>query len=84
MKLDFNDKLPISVKKAMTILEEHGYKTYLVGGAIRDLVMKKKPHDYDLTTEATYEEINTVFKIKAYTPKTLNMIPSMSIFQIWI
>lgn len=62
MKLDFNDKLPISVKKAMTILEEHGYKTYLVGGAIRDLVMKKKPHDYDLTTEATYEEINTVFK----------------------
>lgn len=69
MELSFNDLLPASVKKAMTILEGKGYKAYLVGGAIRDLAMKKVPHDYDLTTEANYEEINQVFKDQGFYSK---------------
>jgi len=44
-----------------------GYPSYLVGGAVRDLFLGKTPHDYDVTTKATPEEISKVFRVKADT-----------------
>ena len=45
----------------ITRLQEAGYETYLVGGAVRDLMMGRVPKDYDLSTSASPEEIISVF-----------------------
>ena len=45
----------------MVRFEEEGARAYVVGGAVRDHVMGKKPHDYDLTTPLLPEEILELF-----------------------
>jgi poly(A) polymerase len=42
-------------------LQEAGYETYLVGGAVRDLLIKREPKDYDISTAATPEQVQSVF-----------------------
>ena len=42
-------------------LQEAGFETYIVGGAIRDLLLKHKPKDFDISTSATPEEVRKVF-----------------------
>lgn len=42
-------------------LNRHGYETYLVGGAVRDLLINRTPKDYDVSTSATPEEVREVF-----------------------
>ena len=38
-----------------------GYSAYLVGGAVRDMLMGKAPHDWDITTDATPEQVSSIF-----------------------
>ena len=54
-------KIPQYVANAMTRLNDFGYECYLVGGCVRDALMGKEPHDYDLTTSALPEQMLTVF-----------------------
>lgn len=42
-------------------LQQAGFETYLVGGAIRDLMLNRDPKDYDISTSATPEEVRDVF-----------------------
>lgn len=42
-------------------LEENGYSAYLVGGCVRDFLMGIVPHDFDITTCATPEQIENCF-----------------------
>lgn len=42
-------------------LQQAGYETYIVGGAIRDLMLGKKPKDFDISSSATPEEVREVF-----------------------
>lgn len=42
-------------------LENAGFEAYLVGGCVRDIILEKKPKDWDLTTNATPEEIQKIF-----------------------
>ncbi len=46
-------------------LQESGYQAYVVGGAIRDLLLSRKPKDYDISTSATPEEVREVFGRKS-------------------
>jgi tRNA nucleotidyltransferase (CCA-adding enzyme) len=48
-------------KKALELLHAAGYEAYLVGGCVRDLIMKIPAHDYDITTSATPEEMKKAF-----------------------
>lgn len=48
-------------KKALELLHTAGYEAYLVGGCVRDLIMKIPAHDYDITTSATPEEMKKAF-----------------------
>ncbi len=43
-------------------LHNAGFDAYIVGGAVRDLVMGKTPHDYDITTSAKPLEIKHIFR----------------------
>ncbi len=53
--------IPSQVNKAISLLYEAGYSAYVVGGAVRDLVMGKIPHDWDITTSAKPEETEKIF-----------------------
>ncbi len=42
-------------------LQNAGFETYIVGGAIRDLMLNRTPKDYDISSAATPEEVRSVF-----------------------
>ncbi len=42
-------------------LNRHGYRSYLVGGCVRDMILKKSPKDFDIATSATPEQVRRVF-----------------------
>src|SRR5579862_6303468 len=42
-------------------LREHGHQAYLVGGCVRDLLLRREPADYDVTTDATPDEVMRIF-----------------------
>ena len=58
-KRDFN--IPQNVKDLLNKLHTK-YEAYIVGGCVRDLLLNKTPKDYDITTNATPEQIKEVFK----------------------
>ncbi len=43
-------------------LHEAGFVAYLVGGSVRDLLLQKKPKDFDISTSASPEEIKKLFR----------------------
>lgn len=45
-----------------SILDDRGYKGYVVGGAIRDHLMSVSPHDFDISTDATPSMMEIIFK----------------------
>ncbi len=47
--------------KVLHRLNRFGYEAYLVGGGVRDLLLRKKPQDFDITTNATPEQIRKLF-----------------------
>lgn len=49
-------------KKVTDGLQAAGYQAYVVGGAVRDLLLDKTPKDFDVATNATPEEIRRVFR----------------------
>src|ERR1700758_1861531 len=42
-------------------LRDHGHQAYLVGGCVRDIVLGREPADYDVTTDATPDEVMRIF-----------------------
>src|SRR5213592_993453 len=62
--MKFPDRLPIppEVLKIAQQLEQAGYETWCVGGAIRDNLLGLENHDFDLTTSAPPAEVQKVFK----------------------
>jgi poly(A) polymerase len=42
-------------------LRDRGHKAYLVGGCVRDLLLSIEPADYDVTTDATPDEVMRIF-----------------------
>lgn len=45
----------------LAVLQNASFEAFLVGGCVRDLLMHRKPNDYDITTNATPEEIIELF-----------------------
>jgi len=46
----------------MKILQDNGFQSYLVGGSVRDMLMNKKPKDYDICTNAFPSQVKSLFK----------------------
>jgi putative nucleotidyltransferase with HDIG domain len=53
--------VPKEVMMVIAVLHGASYEAYLVGGCVRDLLMGVTPKDYDVTTNATPEEIIALF-----------------------
>ncbi|MDF2785935.1 MAG: pcnB [Pantoea eucrina] len=48
--------------KVLYRLNKAGFEAYLVGGGVRDLLLGKKPKDFDVTTNATPEQMRKLFR----------------------
>lgn len=59
-------KLDEGVVKIVEKLEENGFEAWIVGGAVRDLMLDKTSSDWDVTTSATPEEIEPLFNESFY------------------
>ncbi len=55
-------RIPEYAKVAMKALNDCGYSAFVVGGCVRDSIMGKEAHDWDMTTSAEPEETLEVFK----------------------
>ncbi len=51
----------ITAYEVLRIIESHGFRAFLVGGAVRDIVMGKIPSDYDIATSASPYKIKEIF-----------------------
>ncbi|MDP7592169.1 MAG: polynucleotide adenylyltransferase PcnB [Litorilituus sp.] len=51
-----------SALKVLYRLNKHGYDAYLVGGGVRDILLGLEPKDFDITTNATPEQIKDLFR----------------------
>lgn len=63
--------IPEEIKAVMNIFKSAGYQIYIVGGAVRDILLEKEPHDFDLTTNALPEQM-----IKLCEEQNLKYIPT--------
>ena len=53
---------PSYVITVLELFQKHGFEAYVVGGAVRDLLCGKHPHDYDIVTSARPEETRRLCK----------------------
>lgn len=54
-------KMPAQAKKVIERLEKAGFEAYIVGGCVRDSLLKREPGDWDITTSASPQEIKELF-----------------------
>lgn len=55
-------RIPPYVSEILKLIESSGHKAYVAGGAVRDIVLGKTPHDYDIATSAKPDETVSIFK----------------------
>ncbi|MBP9748487.1 MAG: HD domain-containing protein [Candidatus Pacebacteria bacterium] len=55
------DAIPKEVLEVAKTLENKGFEAFLVGGCVRDLILKREPKDWDITTNATPDQIISLF-----------------------
>ena len=55
-------RIPENVLKVLYRLHRSGYRAYLCGGSVRDLLMERTPKDFDIATDAHPAEIRRLFR----------------------
>ncbi|NNB99436.1 polynucleotide adenylyltransferase PcnB [Corallococcus exiguus] len=56
------DEMDPDALKVVLRLHQHGHQAYLVGGCVRDLLLGKKPKDFDVATSAHPGEVRAIFR----------------------
>jgi poly(A) polymerase len=56
------ERLTPSAAKVCTVLREAGFQSYVVGGAVRDLLLGITPKDFDIATDARPEQVRPLFR----------------------
>jgi poly(A) polymerase len=59
INVEWVDERALSVVRT---LQDRGFKAYIVGGAVRDLLLGLKPKDFDVATNATPEQVKSAFR----------------------
>ena len=55
-------RIPENVLKVLYRLHRSGYRAYLCGGSVRDLLMNRTPKDFDIATDAHPAEVRRLFR----------------------
>lgn len=56
------EKLSFAAEKVVKRLQEADFQAYIVGGAVRDLLLGLTPKDFDVATDATPEQVRKLFR----------------------
>jgi poly(A) polymerase len=56
------DQLSGAARTVVRKLQEGGFKAFIVGGAVRDLLLGLAPKDFDIATDATPEQVKALFR----------------------
>lgn len=62
MRIRSSLQLPYILKKINVFFERAGFEAYLVGGAVRDMLMNKDVSDFDIATNAKPNQVMSIFK----------------------
>jgi len=54
--------VPCAVNLILETLQSAGFEAFIVGGCVRDMLMGREPHDFDVTTSARPEQVREVFE----------------------
>ena len=63
--------IPDFIREIMDRIESAGYEAFVVGGSLRDILLGKEPHDWDVTTSALPETVASLFPDKHVIPTGL-------------
>lgn len=55
------ENVPFQVREILDRLERNNFRSYLVGGVVRDIILKRDPKDYDIATSATPSQVRDLF-----------------------
>ena len=66
MNKDIKIELPDAVKEIFKVIREYGSTAYIVGGSVRDSIMGRPVHDWDICTPVTINEIFALFETEGY------------------
>ncbi len=72
------EQLSPAARKVCATLQEKGYKAFVVGGAVRDLLIGHPPKDYDVATSATPEEVRALFRRSRIIGRRFRIVHVMS------
>ncbi len=61
-----NIQIPSYVTQVTETLQRGGFEAFLVGGCVRDMILGREPKDWDVTTDATPEQIQGLFEKTVY------------------
>ncbi len=61
-KLNIPDDVWSNIQQIVSTFNKNGYKCYLVGGSVRDLLMGRDVYDYDFATDAKPQVVTKMFK----------------------
>ena len=64
-------------RKVCEVLHSHGHEAYVVGGAVRDLLLGLRPEDFDVATDAYPEEVHKVFRRSRLIGKRFKLVHVM-------
>ncbi|MBQ2932511.1 MAG: CCA tRNA nucleotidyltransferase [Clostridia bacterium] len=54
--------IPVFIQEITSKIEDAGFEAFVVGGCVRDMLLKKSPNDWDITTSALPDDILDIFK----------------------
>lgn len=56
------ERIDPDAAKVVRRLTRHGYEAYLVGGCVRDLLVDRRPKDFDVATNALPDDVRSLFR----------------------
>ncbi len=71
------EQISYGAKKVTDGLQAAGYQAYVVGGAVRDLLLERTPKDFDIATDATPEQVRRVFRRSRIIGRRFQLVHAM-------
>lgn len=65
-RIEIEINLPNEVQEIMSVIREYGATSYVVGGCVRDSILGREPHDWDICTPALACELLVEFEERGY------------------
>lgn len=72
------EALSSAARRVCSVLQEHGHKAFVVGGAVRDLLVGLTPKDFDVATNATPEQVRDLFRRSRIIGRRFRIVHVMS------